>query len=153
MTLHAFQLRGTVEGEPVLDRAVDLLLEHWTTRAPIGPCHYGIGTLFLQVEYPFRTYNLFCWVYVLSFFPRARADPRFAEAFAVLHAGLVDGEVVVRRVAPRLTAHDFCKRGRPSALATRRYREILATLAAARVEAEPGISCWAPGVSSPGRVS
>jgi hypothetical protein len=66
----------------VLDRAVDLLLEHWTTRAPLGPCHYGIGTLFLQVEYPFRTYNLFFWVYVLSFSPRARADPRFAEALA-----------------------------------------------------------------------
>jgi hypothetical protein len=91
MALHAFQLGGTVESEPVLDRAVDLLLEHWTTRAPIGPCHYGIGTLFLQVEYPFRTYNLFFWVYVLSFFPRARADSRFAEALAVLHAGLVDG--------------------------------------------------------------
>ena len=47
-----------------LDKAVDFLLEHWVVRKPISPCHYGIGTLFMQVEYPFRGYNLFYYVYV-----------------------------------------------------------------------------------------
>ena len=42
-----------------LDHAVEFLLSHWTTRAPLGPCHYGIGTLFHQVSFPFLNYNLF----------------------------------------------------------------------------------------------
>jgi hypothetical protein len=45
----------------------------------------------MQVEYPFRNYNLFVYVYVLSFYDRAKKDE-------------------------------------PSALATRRYQEILRNL-------------------------
>jgi hypothetical protein len=62
-----------INKEPLLDRAVDFLLEHWTIRKPIGPCHYGIGTLFMQVEYPFRNYNLF--IYFL-FYPSIAAQRR-----------------------------------------------------------------------------
>ncbi|MGE0553035.1 MAG: glyoxalase superfamily protein [Gemmatimonadales bacterium] len=43
----------------VIDRAVESLLLHWETRTRGGPCHYGIGTRFMQVEYPFLRYNLF----------------------------------------------------------------------------------------------
>lgn len=50
---------------------MEFLLEHWRIKRPIGPCHYGIGTLFMQVEYPFRNYNLFQYLYVLSFYERA----------------------------------------------------------------------------------
>ena len=49
------------------DDAVESLLEHWTVKAPTGPCHFGIGKQFMQVEYPFYRYNLFYYVYVLSF--------------------------------------------------------------------------------------
>jgi hypothetical protein len=47
-------------------------LQHWVVKRPLGPCHFGIGTLFMQVEYPFLRYNLFSYVYVLSFYERAK---------------------------------------------------------------------------------
>lgn len=126
--LDAFRLAGRFGDEPVLDQAVDFLLGHWRIKTPIGPCHYGIGTLFMQVEYPFRGYNLFSYVYVLSFFDRARRDARFGEAVAALAAKTVDGSVVVERVVPKLAGLAFCHKGEPSAAATARYREILANL-------------------------
>lgn len=51
--LNAFRFSEYFNREPAFERAVEFLLEHWTIRKPIGPCHYGIGTLFMQVEYPF----------------------------------------------------------------------------------------------------
>lgn len=126
--LDAFRFSDYLNNEPVLDHAVEFLLEHWVIRKPIGPCHYGIGTLFMQVEYPFRNYNLFEYVYVLSFYQRARNDRRFQEALEVLKAKAVDGKIIVERVVPKLAKLNFCKKGEPSALATRRYNEILDNL-------------------------
>jgi hypothetical protein len=120
--------RPSGDDDAALDAAVDVLLGHWVTRAPLGPCHYGIGTLFLQVGYPFAGYNLFAWVHTLSFYPRARRDPRFREALAVLESKLVDGQVVPERVPRAYAGYRFCRRGVPSVLATRRYQEILANV-------------------------
>lgn len=128
MALGAFRFSDYLNREPALDRAVEFLLRHWVTRKPIGPCHYGIGTLFMQVEYPFRGYNLFQYVHILSHYDSARQDERFREALAVLESKLVDGQVVVERVVPKLAKLNFCKKGRPSELATKRYHEILANL-------------------------
>lgn len=117
-------------GSDLVDRAVDFLLRHWETRAPIGPCHWGIGTTFLEVEYPFIRYNLFYYVYVLSHFRRAVEDPRFLAALAALDETLDDeGRVVVQRPHRRLSKLAFCARGQPSEHATRRYREIRENLA------------------------
>lgn len=127
--LSAFRLGGYHNTEPALDRAVEFLLAHWTMKKPIGPCHYGIGTLFMQVEYPFRSYNLFSYVYVLSFYNRAKQDARFLEALAALKAKTVDGQMVVERAVPKLASLSFCKKGKTSALATRRYHEIIRNLA------------------------
>lgn len=123
--LNAFRFSNYLNKEPALDRAVDFLLEHWTIRKPIGPCHYGMGTLFMQVEYPFRNYNLFVYVYVLSFYNRAKEDKRFLEALKALESKMVDGQIVVERVVLKLSKFSFCKKGEPSALATIRYHEIL----------------------------
>lgn len=128
LALDAFRFAPPRGNKPALGRAVEFLLHHWVIRKPIGPCHYGIGTLFMQVEYPFRNYNLFLYVYVLSFYPQARRDPRFLQALQALQATLQDGQVVVQRVVPKLAGLSFCKKGQPSALATRRYREILNNL-------------------------
>ena len=49
-------------------------------KRPTGPCHFGIGTLFMQVEYPFLRYNLYYYIYVLSFYDRANDDQRYLEA-------------------------------------------------------------------------
>lgn len=126
--LNAFRYSEHLNREPGLDEAADFLLRHWCTKVPLGPCHYGMGTLFMQVEYPFGNYNLFAYVYVLSFYKRARKDERFCEALRALQAKLADGQVVVERVVPKLAKLGFCKKGQPSALATRRYQEILANL-------------------------
>lgn len=130
MALDAFRFDAGENNQSTaaLDKAVDFLLAHWEYKKPLGPCHYGIGTLFMQVEYPFRGYNLFLYVYVLSFYPRARKDPRFQEAFQTLAAKTVDGEIVVERVVPKLAKFSFCAKGKPSALATKRYQEILENL-------------------------
>jgi hypothetical protein len=87
-----------------------------------------MGTLFMQVEYPFRNYNLFQYVYVLSFYKRAKKDSRFLEAFEALKSKTVDGQVVVERVVPKLAKLSFCRKGAPSILATKRYHEILENL-------------------------
>lgn len=122
--LDVFRMQSPAHRPNTIDDAVDFLLAHWVTRVPIGPCHFGIGTLFMQVAYPFASYNLFFYVYVLSFYESARTDPRFLEALAVLETTMSDGQVVVHRTHPRLTQLSFCSEGRPSVLATARYREI-----------------------------
>lgn len=126
--LDAFRFSGYLNKEQALDKAVDFLLEHWTIRKPIGPCHYGIGTLFMQVEYLFRNYNLFIYVYVLSFYNRARKDERFLEAFKMLESKTVDGQIIVERVVPKLAGLSFCRKGKASALATMCYNEIVQNL-------------------------
>lgn len=128
IALSAFRFSDYLNKEPALDKAVEFLLNHWTIRKPIGPCHYGIGTLFLQLEYPFRNYNLFMYVYVLSFYNRAKEDKRFLEAFDVLESKLEDEQIIVERVVPKLAKLSFCKKGMPSILATKRYHEILKNL-------------------------
>ncbi|MCL1897447.1 MAG: hypothetical protein FWG16_01290 [Micrococcales bacterium] len=127
--LDAFRLSGHAGKEEKLDLAVGCLLDHWDTKKPIGPCQYGIGTLFMQPEFPFRTYNLFYWVYVLSFYPSARADDRFHAAYQALASKTVDDQIVIERVVPKLAKLSFCRKGEPSILATRHWREINTNLA------------------------
>ena len=126
--LDTFRHSIYLNNEPALDRAVDFLLEHWTIKRPIGPCQYGIGSRFMQVEYPLWYYSLFQYVYVLSFYDRAKSDERFLEAFGALRDKLVDGRIVVERNSPKLASLRFCKKGQPSELATKRYHEIVANL-------------------------
>ena len=130
-TLNALELfrRINFVEETELDGAVDFLLSHWETKLPLGPCHYGIGTLFMQVEYPFRGYNLFYYLYVLSFYKKARNDQRFKEAFKVLQEKTVADQIVVERVVPKLRKLNFCKKDQVSQLATERYQEILTNIA------------------------
>lgn len=125
IALDAFRHTDYLNKESALDKAVEFLLDHWTIKTPIGPCHYGIGTLFMQVEYPFRSYNLFEYVYVLSFFDKAKRDCRFLEAFELLKNKTINGQIVVERVVPKLAKLSFCEKGKPSELATKRYNELL----------------------------
>ncbi len=127
--LDVFRFTDHPNKTPALDRAVDSLLDHWVVRRPLGPCHFGIGTLFLQVEFPFLRYNLFHYVYVLSFYDPAKRDRRYLEALRLLQSKLDPrGRVVVERPHRRLAELSFCTAGRPSDLATTRYREIVKNL-------------------------
>ena len=124
--LDVFRFSDHVNKNPALERAVDSLLDHWVVRRPTGPCHFGIGSLFMQVEFPFLRYNLFHYVYVLSFYDRAKDDQRYLEALRLLKSKLdARGRVVVERPNRRLAELSFCAAGRPSDLATARYREIV----------------------------
>ncbi|MCL2363181.1 MAG: prenyltransferase [Defluviitaleaceae bacterium] len=126
--LDAFRHTAYLNNEPKLDRAVEFLLTHWTIKKPIGPCQYGMGSRFMQVEYPLWGYNLFQYVYVLSFYDMVKKDARFVEALRALQDKLADGMVVIERNVPKLAKLSFCKKGQPSELATKRYHEILANL-------------------------
>jgi hypothetical protein len=126
--LDAFRFTHFLNQDERLDRAVEFLLDHWVTRKPIGPCHFGIGTLFMKVEYFFFRYNLFFYVYVLSFYERAKKDQRFLEALKVLESKLVNGKIVVENPNRKLASFSFCKKGEPSDLATECYHEILKNL-------------------------
>ncbi len=123
--LDAFRFTAMANWEERLDRAVDFLLRHWETRLPLGPCHYGIGKQFLRVEFPFLKYNIFYYVYVLSFYKCAMCDRRFQEALSHLQSRLVDGRVVVEETNPKLRHLAFCHKGAVSAAATGRYVELL----------------------------
>ncbi len=107
-----------------LDRAVETLLRHWNERRPWGPCHFGIGSLFMQSEYPFLRYNLFYYCFTLSFYHRAKKDPRFQEALALLDEKVRNQQFIVENPHRRLGQLKLCKRGQPSALATKRYNEL-----------------------------
>jgi hypothetical protein len=129
LALDVFRFTERVNRDPRLDRAVESLLDHWVVRRPLGPCHFGIGTLFMQVEYPFLRYNLFYYVYILSFYDRAKDDQRYLEALRALESKLDSrGRVVVERPNRKLADLQFCTKGRPSELATSRYREVLENL-------------------------
>lgn len=61
----------------------------------------------MQVEYSFRNYNIFVYVYVLFFFNRAKDNKRFLEALKVLEDKMMDGQIVVERVVPKLANFYF----------------------------------------------
>jgi len=128
--LDAFRMADHRRTEAELSTAVTFLLSHWTVRQPLGPCHYGIGSRFLQVSYPFAGYNLFFYVYVLSFYALARKDPRFLEALALLQSKLVGGQLVVERQNPGLRALSSYEQGKPCALGTQQYLQILRNMGA-----------------------
>lgn len=126
--LDAFRFSDSVNTDPRLDRAVEFLLYHWEVKIPLGPCHFGIGTLFNKVEYPFLRYNLFYYVYVLSFFDRGKKDRRFIEAYDSLSAKLSGGKIVIENCNRKLRELEFCRAGISSDLATRRYLEVKSNL-------------------------
>jgi len=116
-------------GNDTVDLAIEFLLNHWQTRVPLGPCHWGIGSTFMQIEYPFIRYNLFYYLYTLSFFEKPKNDPRFREALAALGSKLTeDGQIIVENPHRNLGKLEFCAKGKPSGPATNRYREILDNL-------------------------
>lgn len=131
--LDAFRFTPLVNKEKRLDRAVAFLLDHWVTRKPLGPCAFGIGSRFMQIEYPFLRYNLFYYVYVLSFYKSVRKDKRFRSALNALSSKLdADGHIVVESPRRELAAFHFCRKGAASSIATKRYREVLKNLGQTR---------------------
>jgi len=126
--LDVFRFTEQLNTNRKLDNAVDFLLKHWETKLPLGPCHYGIGSLFIKIEFPMVRYNIFHYVYTLSFYDRAKKDPRFIEALKIMTDKLVERKVVVESTNKKLSEYDFCRIGTPNELATERYNEIIVNL-------------------------
>jgi len=126
--LDAFRFTDYYNREKALDKAVEFLLDHWVIKKPLGPCHFGIGTRFMKIEFPFFRYNLFLYVYVLSFYERAKRDPRFQEALKALESKTINGKVKVEHCNTKLANLSYCKKNEFSEIATKYYQEILRNL-------------------------
>jgi hypothetical protein len=122
--LDAFRFMRSIRLKRQMDKAVKFLLWHWDVKKPVGPCQYGMGTLFNQTEFPFFRYNLFYYTYTLSFYKSATRDKRFKEAFSKLRSKLQNGKMLVENPNRALVNMDMCKKGNTSSMATRRFKEI-----------------------------
>ena len=123
--LDAFRFTDLINSDKRLDKAVDFLLWHWEIKKPIGPCHYGIGSLFMKTEFPFFRYNLFYYCYTLSFFKKAQRDKRFNDALMLLKKKLVNGKMIVENPNRQLASMDFCRKGQQSELATIKFNDLI----------------------------
>ncbi len=122
--LDALRFRDQDEFTDSANRAIEFLLWHGEHKQPVGPCHFGIGSLFKQTEFPFFRYNLFYYTYVLSFFPQAADDKGFKQYFKLLKNKMKDGKIIIENPNRQLAHLEFCMKDLPSELATRRFREI-----------------------------
>jgi hypothetical protein len=123
--LDAFRFTGFANKDKQLDKAVDFLLWHWEIKVPTGPCHYGIGSLFMKTEFPFFRYNLFYYCYTLSFFKKAQNDKRFMEALILLQKKLSNEKMIVENPNRQLADMDFCRKGQQSELATIKFNDLM----------------------------
>jgi len=131
--LDAFRFRKQEKAETErLDLAADFLLQHWELRRPLGPCNFGIGTRFQKIEYPFLRYNIFYYVYVLSFYAKARKDRRFLEAYRLLSGKIHGNQVLPENPHPAWQEYNFARKGRVSEIASGRWMEIAARMAEER---------------------
>ena len=123
--LDAFRFReNTPEVTEKLDKGVDFLLQHWEVRLPVGPCKFGIGSRFLKTEYPFLRYNLFYYVYVLSFYPKAVIDKRFIEAYKFLEDKINDDKFKPENPHKKWQQFGFAQKDKISGPGTKRWLEI-----------------------------
>jgi len=123
--LDIFRYTENANREKSLDKAVLFLLNHWDTKKPIGPCHYGIGSIFMKIEFPIIRYNLLNYVFVLSFYKVARNDKRFLEALGIIKSKIRDNQIVIENTNRKLKDLKCCKVNDSNEIATLYYKRIL----------------------------
>jgi len=126
--LDVFRFTDHINKNAQIDKAVEFLLHHWETRLPLGPCHYGIGTLFMKVEFPMVRYNIFYYVYTLSFYNKAKNDPRFLEALEVIKNKIKNGKLIVESTNKKISKYSFFRENEPNEMATANFNKILENL-------------------------
>jgi hypothetical protein len=107
-----------------LNRGVNFLLDHWNSRKPLGPCTFGIGSRFLKTEFPFRRYNLFYYVYVLSQYEDAVRDHRLHQAFEALKLQAKNGGLRIRAPHKAWKGSVFAPEIGPSRPSVEYWREL-----------------------------
>jgi hypothetical protein len=122
--LDAFRFIDTNKKTQQINKAIEFLLWHWEQKKPVGPCLFGMGTLFNKVEFPFFRYNLFYYTYVLSFYKQSNNDKRLKQAFKLLESKMQADKIVVENPNRQLAKMDFCMKGHTSDLSSKRFNEI-----------------------------
>ncbi len=123
--LDAFRFRENTNREKVkLDSGVEFLLNHWLSRKPMGPCVFGIGSRFLQIEYPFLRYNIFYYAYILSFYKKALMDNRFIDVYENLADRIENNKLIPENPHRTWNKYSFAKKGEVSEIGTKRWLEI-----------------------------
>ncbi len=98
-----------------LNRAIDLLLEHWRRRnEPWRPYGFGIGSDFLKLRYPAVKYGILRVLDVLSLYPHAANSPEFKEMFEIIMSKSVEGRFTAESVARSYSDFDFGQTKQPS---------------------------------------
>jgi tetratricopeptide (TPR) repeat protein len=123
--LDVFRYTDLANTDKSLDKAVLFLLDHWDIKKPIGPCHYGIGTLFMKIEFPVFRYNLLNYCFVLSFYKKAKADKRFIEALSIIKSKLQEDNLVIENANRKLKDLVSCRVGSINEIATTYYDRII----------------------------
>jgi hypothetical protein len=78
----------------------------------------------MKIEYPFLRYNLFYYVYVLSFYDIAKNDKRFQDAYNTLKDKLKNDKLIPENPHKAWIEFDFAKKGQISEIGTKRWIEI-----------------------------
>lgn len=124
---------GVARSEGLMKGIANQLLDAWQAdgrfrpapKGAIYPCHTANAARVLcRLGYT-KGKRLFFYVYVLSFYDAARRNATFRRALEMLETRLVEGHMLVDNPNRKLACLSFCEKGRPSRLATKRYREIL----------------------------
>lgn len=124
--LDAFLYReNSAKEKKSLERGVAFLLDHWDTRSPLGPCEFGIGSTFMQIEFPIIRYNILYYCYVLSKYDLARRDRRYKEAVKVLRQKVRDGGLVNENPHKKWQDYDFAKKGKVSGPMTALVADVM----------------------------
>lgn len=125
--LEAFSFRKNSTDElSRLTRGVDFLLQHWETRKPLGPCEFGIGTIFMKMEYPLLRYNILYYCHTLSKYDRSRSDGRFQEAVSVLSRKASEsGLLIIENPHRTWRSYSFAQKDKSSPPATSKYNAIV----------------------------
>ncbi len=98
---------------------VEAILSHWEYQTEYKLKMFGIGTDFRKLKYPFVWYDILHVADVLSRFPQARSDPRYAELVAEItsQAGL-DGRYAAGSMYRAWKDWSFADKKEPSPFLT-----------------------------------
>jgi len=103
---------GQYRSSPLLKGAIDLLLEHWQTRANLHG--FGVGRRFMSLQYPAVKYGILRVLDVLSLFPYAVSRPDFQNMLDYVHNKAVDGRYFAETTDPAYYGFDFAQDREPS---------------------------------------
>jgi hypothetical protein len=130
--LKALSLTPLREDLTVIGPGVEALLDHWQHQRDFKLKMFGIGTEFRRLRYPFVWYDVLHVTDVLSRYPLALADPRFAEMVAAITTQAdEEGRYTAGSMYRSWKGWSFADKKQPSPWLTFLARRIEVRLAAA----------------------